>query len=78
MGKPVVASKTGGIPAMLNEEIGRLFAPGDAKSLADCIVRLYEKPDVLNKMQSRCISHVESNFSWFSVAERYLKAFETI
>jgi glycosyltransferase involved in cell wall biosynthesis len=40
-GLPVVASRIGGIPEYLDDgRTGLLFPPGDARALADCLVRL--------------------------------------
>ena len=40
-GRPVVATRVGGLPALLEEPAGALVAPGDSVALADAIQRLY-------------------------------------
>ena len=43
LGTPVVASRTGGIPSMLEEEKeGLLFESGNASALAECIDRIWQ------------------------------------
>jgi glycosyltransferase involved in cell wall biosynthesis len=38
LGKPVVASRIGGIPEIVTEEMGILVSPGDSKALAQAII----------------------------------------
>ena len=44
-GLPIVATRVGGIPEIVDERVGLLVPPGDADSLADAILRLLECPD---------------------------------
>lgn len=43
LGKPVVASRMGGIPEIVTEEAGILVSPGDSKSLARAIISVLEQ-----------------------------------
>jgi glycosyltransferase involved in cell wall biosynthesis len=52
MGVHVVASRTGGIPQMVAENVGDLFEPGDEAELAHKIRYLYSNPDVLASMRT--------------------------
>ena len=46
LGAPVIASRTGGIPSMIEDEKeGLLFRPGDVKGLAECIKRVWREPE---------------------------------
>lgn len=46
LGVPVVAADTGGIPSMIHDEKeGLLYAPGDVKALAECIIRVWKEPE---------------------------------
>jgi D-inositol-3-phosphate glycosyltransferase len=77
MGRPVIASCTGGIPEMIEGSIGFLFPPGDVEALADCIEKLSHLPkDKVIEMQRSCRAHVEKHFSWPLVARRYIDAFK--
>jgi glycosyltransferase involved in cell wall biosynthesis len=41
-GKPVVASRIGGIPELVQDNVnGKLVAPGDAKALAEAVAKLW-------------------------------------
>jgi len=45
-GKPVIASRVGGIPDMVSPGVeGRLVAPGDAQALADALIDAWNVPD---------------------------------
>lgn len=45
MGKPIVATNTGGTPEMIRDgETGLLYSPGNVQQLADCIERLLDDP----------------------------------
>jgi glycosyltransferase involved in cell wall biosynthesis len=50
-GKPVVASRIGGIPELIDEgQDGLLFTPGDADELAACLRRLWHDPRETQRM----------------------------
>ena len=50
-GKPVIASRIGGIPELIDDgEDGLLFSPGDADELADCLCRLWDAPEETRQM----------------------------
>src|SRR5947207_15624870 len=78
LGTPVIGSNTGGIPSMVTADTGYLFTPGDAIALAGRIQGAFDKPQQLKAMQRAARAHVESAFSWDSVADRYLAAFARI
>ncbi len=45
-GKPVIASRVGGIPDMVSPDVeGRLVPPGDAQALADALIDAWHAPD---------------------------------
>lgn len=46
LGVPVVAADTGGIPSMISDETeGLLYEPGNVKQLAECIIKVWKKPE---------------------------------
>jgi glycosyltransferase involved in cell wall biosynthesis len=50
-GKPVVCSRIGGLPEIVEDGVtGLLFEPGNAKDLADKIRYLWDRPDLCTKM----------------------------
>jgi glycosyltransferase involved in cell wall biosynthesis len=75
MGKPVIGSDTGGIPAMVTGDVGCLFPPGDSFALARKIKDLHDNPEGLARMQQDCRARVEAHYTWAKVARRHLQAF---
>ena len=78
MGLPVIGSRVGGIPDMINEDVGLLFEPGNSKELADNIRFLHTNTEVRARMSKAARPHVKSHFSWASCAEKYLQAFDNV
>jgi glycosyltransferase involved in cell wall biosynthesis len=74
-GLPVVASRVGGIPELIDDErTGLLVPPGDARTLAAALGRLMEQRELGAKLGSAAVEKVESQFSF----ERMTAAFEAI
>jgi glycosyltransferase involved in cell wall biosynthesis len=66
-GLPVVASRTGGIPEVLNHEsLGRLFPPGDLPGLVDAIRQQLAAP-----VDTEAIRRYGERFSWDAAAASY-------
>ncbi|MFH0972526.1 MAG: glycosyltransferase family 4 protein [Patescibacteria group bacterium] len=64
LGKPVIASKIGGIPEVINDhKTGLLFNPGDAKDLAQKINWLIERPEKIKKMGQAGFIAAQTKFS---------------
>jgi glycosyltransferase involved in cell wall biosynthesis len=42
-GRPVVASRVGGIPELVNENVGKLVAPGDVDALTSALAVVLER-----------------------------------
>ena len=74
-GVPVTASRTGGIPEMLEHGVdGLLVDPGDAPGLAAAVERLTED----DTLRSSCVAHARSRLPAFdveTVAEEYLDVY---
>ena len=63
-GKPVVASRIGGIPELIDEEItGLLFDPEDHSRLATHVSRLMSEPRLRKRMGERGRLRAEAQFS---------------
>lgn len=75
MGKPVIASKTGGIPEVVSsEEIG-ILVESERDSVAVAIERLLENPDLAMNLGNRAKEHVESKFPWDTTAQDFLRLY---
>lgn len=61
-GKPVITTPIGGIPEVVNEDNGFLFAPGDGNALFGIINDLLVTPSVVKPKTSNAQATVEKNF----------------
>jgi len=76
-GKPVVASRAGGIPELVRDGTdGILVRPGDVRGLADSIIELLTDPDLRTRMGSEGRRRV-LEFSWDETAKVVLKEYES-
>jgi glycosyltransferase involved in cell wall biosynthesis len=71
--KPVVASRVGGIPEVIEDgRTGLLVPPEDVQALADAILRIYREPGEASRLAQNLHDHVKSSFTWQNAARRYL------
>jgi glycogen synthase len=74
-GLPVVATRVGGIPEVVDESrTALLVSPGDALSLADAIRRVLTDPALAARLGATGRQHVE-RFSWPRLVPEYLQTF---
>lgn len=71
-GLPVIASKVGGIPEMINEERGFLIEPGSVKELNDAIVYCINNKEKLPEMGLKGRDYVLSDFTLEHMVQRHL------
>jgi glycosyltransferase involved in cell wall biosynthesis len=70
-GRPVVASRSGGIPETVEDGVtGHIVPPGDADTLADRVGHLLAHPPLARALGAAGRRRVEAHFS----ADRYLDA----
>jgi glycosyltransferase involved in cell wall biosynthesis len=70
-GLPVVATRVGGTPALIEEgRTGLLVPPGDPRSLADEIVRLLRAPDMAARLGAAARAHALAEFGMPRMLER--------
>ena len=76
-GKPVVASRIGGIPETLDDgESGLLVTPGNSEELAQAVVRLALDPALRGQMGLAGMEKVKRDFDPRRVAERILSVYK--
>lgn len=74
-GKPVVASRVGGIPEVVgDQETGLLVSPGDEKALAEALTRLTRDQDLRVAMGTKGRMAAVSRFSLERMVDEYLRA----
>ncbi len=76
-GKPVVASRVGGIPdVVIDGETGFLVPPGDPDALAAAMMRLLEDPDLRRRMGARAREHMGEKFDARTMVEEIVKLYD--
>jgi glycosyltransferase involved in cell wall biosynthesis len=78
-GKPVVASKVGGLKDLVKDgETGLLFEPGNVEQLAKSIFNLLNGNDIAKKMGLKGKNFVRESFTIEKVVERLEKVYEEV
>lgn len=73
-GLPVVATKGGGNPELINQESGLLVTPKDIAGLASAIIKILKHKGRRVKMGQNSLRKAKS-LSWSKAAEKYLKLY---
>jgi glycosyltransferase involved in cell wall biosynthesis len=68
-GKPVVASRLGGLTEALSNDTALFFEPNDAHSLAQAIMHLLEDKSLASRLTAQAAPWARQ-FSWPVIAER--------
>ena len=76
-GIPVVASRVGGIPEVMDERMGRLVNPGDATELAHAVVDMMADDDGRARAGTAGAEHVRLHFTVDHMVDRALDAYGT-
>jgi glycogen(starch) synthase len=72
LGKPVVASRIGGLTDIVeHEDTGLLISPGQPRELADAVCRMLDQPEAAREMAARGRRAVQARFSEEAVLPRY-------
>ncbi len=70
-GIPVVASRIGGIPDVIQDgQTGLLFTPGNVEELAKKIARILESPDLARRLVEAGQAHIRTHYAWPKIIER--------
>ena len=71
-GKPVVATRVGGIPdAVEDGKTGFLIEPGDYEGLSDAVISLVGDGQTKRVMGEAAIRRVQDKFCWPKIAAQY-------
>jgi len=78
-GKPVIASRIGGIPKIVrNGENGFLTKPRDPAGIAKAVLRLYNDADLASSMGKAGRRLIEEKFSWQKIAKQIERIYEIL
>ncbi len=76
-GLPVVASRTGGIPEIIQDaESGLLFEPGNERALAEALQILMDGPNLCLRLGSNATARAERLFDLATCARRHIEVLE--
>ncbi|MDA4126128.1 MAG: glycosyltransferase family 4 protein [Thaumarchaeota archaeon] len=77
VGRPVVASRTGGLPELIEDmKTGLLTPPGDVPALAEALRSLCEDDELAESLGNRGRQAVLEKFTWSRSASATLSAYE--
>jgi glycosyltransferase involved in cell wall biosynthesis len=77
-GKPVVATRVGGIPEMVDDEVtGYLVPPRDSDSLATAVIRLLQDKETRQRMGQNALEKTKNELSWATIARQTIKVYQT-
>src|SRR5437016_13747921 len=72
-GTPVIASRVGGIPDIVEYGVsGLLVPPGDADALAAAVGRLRDDPALARRLGGAGRRRLQEEFSWDVIVSRWL------
>jgi glycosyltransferase involved in cell wall biosynthesis len=74
---PVAASNVGGLPEIVDEQVGTLFEPANPQHLAERLVALFERPD-LAEAGKRARERVVASWSLERLARRHVEIYQTL
>jgi glycosyltransferase involved in cell wall biosynthesis len=78
-GKPVIGSRVGGIPEMIEPgRTGLLFTPGEADELAECLRMLWQDRSLRSKMGRAARERVQKEFSSEAHYEQLMDLYSTL
>jgi glycosyltransferase involved in cell wall biosynthesis len=79
LGKPVVATHSGGIPEIIQDgETGRIVTAADPAALADGIIELLTNAEQARRMASRGKEVVRRNFSVDAMVDKNIEVYQQI
>ena len=73
-GLPVAASAVGGLPEIIDDQVGALFEPANPSALADSVVALLKRAD-LGELGEEGRRRVVSNWSQNRMVDRHLEIY---
>jgi len=75
-GKPVVVSRTGGLPEVVEEgRTGYVVEPGNSEELAKCLIELMRDPQQARMMGENARELAETRYSWERISPRNIELY---
>lgn len=77
--RPIVATRAGGIPEVVEDEVNGLLVPiRDARALADAIVRMLEDPEMRRRMGDAGFARVNERFTVDRMVAETARVYERV
>ncbi len=73
-GLPIVATRVGGVPDIVDESVGRLVEPEDPDNLGRTLADMIADPDRLERMSTQARRTALERYSFSNMVDRYLDA----
>lgn len=77
-GRPIIASDVGGVPDMIGNDAGLLVPAGDAKALAEAMLRLSQDHELRHEMGRKARQNYERLFSPAAVLPLILQTYQRV
>jgi glycosyltransferase involved in cell wall biosynthesis len=78
-GRPVIASRVGGVPEAIDDGVtGRLVPAGDAEALAEALEDFHRRPDPARRMGLNGAERVRAEFTWSRVVESFEEVYDDV
>jgi hypothetical protein len=78
-GRPVVASRVGGVPEAIEDGLtGRLVPAGDPAALALVLEDFHRRPDAARRMGLEGAARVQAEFTWPRVVESFEEVYDEV
>ena len=73
-GKPIIGTKSGGIPdAIQHRENGLLIEPNQPSETAEAIIELFNNQELYNQLSNNGLKRIKENFSINKIGKKYLE-----
>jgi len=76
IGKPVIASNTGGLPEFIENGFNGILVDSKPDSIANAILRLIKNPSLVSWLSKNAVETTRLKFSWEKITTKYLELYE--
>jgi glycosyltransferase involved in cell wall biosynthesis len=77
-GKPVVASRVGGIPEMVDDEVGMLIDPGDPSAIAGAVEKFFGDRELLKRCGDAARTRAGQRYNAGAITQKMVEVFSSI